>query len=668
MQFFKIQAELNNDSDMINDGETKKVSKREGAHKILTKTEEFNGLNNHKYCFLSDINGSDLTLGVILSSIISVTDYVNEFLCFVGLNAKILRFDEITFGSMQHLLRNASRSYIEDKGDILERFEIDDLSGSNVMFGENILSPASKDEIFASAKKLYMSDSLIPELERIYAGCKYSRVSGHPVHYIFKTDDRDTRRENYKILLNALYANSRIKSSRYTFINISQGSTHSECFLEAIYKLSNDSAVVIRYINEADDDEDSNFLAPTNENIIEDVCKIANKYRNKVLTIFCLPRESKALKDTFLENLNDMSFIELNEDMLTYDSARAFLKNLAKENLIRSDKWLFEKLEADKLYNTTELPNIFNEWYDKKLKSSIYPQYKDISVAKKEIVKSSPKGSAYSELMEMIGLSDAKQVIKKALNYYKMQKLYAEKGVKIDTPAMHMIFMGNPGTAKTTAARLFARIMKENGLLSSGHLVEVGRGDLVGKYVGWTAKIVQAKFKQAMGGVLFIDEAYSLSDKSGSFGTEAINTIVQEMENHRHDVVVIFAGYPDQMEEFLQTNPGLRSRIAFHVSFADYNSEELCEIAKHISQKNGMVIEDKALEKLYDAFDVARCNTDFGNGRYVRNIFEQAKMNQASRLIEKDLDEISTNDVITITAEDIIIPEVKKITKRQIGF
>ena len=130
---------------------------------------------------------------------------------------------------------------------------------------------------------------------------------------------------------------------------------------------------------------------------------------------------------------------------------------------------------------------------------------------------------------------------------------------------MHMVFTGNPGTAKTTVARLFARILKENGVLSKGDLIECGRSDLVGKYVGWTAVQVKNMFKKAKGSVLFIDEAYSLcDDRSGSYGDEAINTIVQEMENNRDDMVVIFAGYPKEMNDFLDRNPGLRSRIAFH--------------------------------------------------------------------------------------------------------
>ena len=232
-----------------------------------------------------------------------------------------------------------------------------------------------------------------------------------------------------------------------------------------------------------------------------------------------------------------------------------------------------------------------------------------------------------------------------------------------------MIFTGNPGTAKTTVARLFAKIMKENGLLSRGQLIEVGRGDLVGKYVGWTAQIVKSKFADASGGVLFIDEAYSLVDEhSGSYGDEAINTIVQEMENHRADVVVIFAGYPDKMERFINKNPGLRSRVAFHVPFADYTSEELCLIAQLMGKKNGMKIETSALTKLERAFAIARESSDFGNGRYVRNLFEQAKMSQAERLLEKDFDSITPDEIITITAEDIVLPEEKKSATRKIGF
>ena len=212
--------------------------------------------------------------------------------------------------------------------------------------------------------------------------------------------------------------------------------------------------------------------------------------------------------------------------------------------------------------------------------------------------------------------------------------------------------------------------MKENGLLPRGDLYEVGRADLVGKYVGWTAKIVKERFRQAKGGVLFIDEAYSLSDgRDGLFGDEAINAIVQEMENHRDDTVVIFAGYPDEMEEFLSRNPGLRSRIAFHVPFPDYSAEELYQICGLIAGQKGLSLDPGTKEALMPILERAREQSDFGNGRYARNLIEKAMMKQSGRLMRLDSKSLTARHLSTLTAEDFEMPEVKpKQTVRRIGF
>ena len=285
------------------------------------------------------------------------------------------------------------------------------------------------------------------------------------------------------------------------------------------------------------------------------------------------------------------------------------------------------------------------------------------------MIKSAPKGTAYSKLNELIGLDNAKEVIQGALDYYKAQKLFRDKGMQTDHPAMHMVFTGSPGTAKTTVARLFAQILRENEILSKGHLVEVGRADLVAKYVGWTATTIKKRFEEAEGGVLFIDEAYSLvDDRDGSFGDEAINTIVQEMENRKDSVVVIFAGYTNEMEKFLNKNPGLRSRIAFHVAFDDYTADELCNIASLIAKEKGLSIDSGAREKLARVFENARCESDFGNGRYARNVIEKARMAQASRLLKMDYDKVTSTDITTITADDIIPPKTKKPERAVIGF
>ncbi|MBO4452709.1 MAG: AAA family ATPase, partial [Clostridia bacterium] len=352
-----------------------------------------------------------------------------------------------------------------------------------------------------------------------------------------------------------------------------------------------------------------------------------------------------------------------------FDRASGYLKRLCGKHKISPDKKLFGKLEPDRLYYPDDLQAIFDEWYDAKLKTSVFPQYREIASCRKEAVKDEVRGNAYDALDRMVGLTEAKTVIGNALKYYKFQKIFADKGVKQDKPAMHMVFTGNPGTAKTSVARLFARIMKENGLLSRGQLVEVGRSDLVGKYVGWTAQTVKAKFKAAMGGVLFIDEAYSLVDDSNSFGDEAINTIVQEMENLREDLVVIFAGYPDEMEQFLAKNPGLRSRIAFHVPFADYSAAELCDIARLIGKTKGIAFSEGAVEKLSVLFESARLTPDFGNGRYVRNVIELSRMNQASRILAMDPDEVNDTALSMIEAEDIVLPpEAKTERRNRIGF
>ena len=279
-------------------------------------------------------------------------------------------------------------------------------------------------------------------------------------------------------------------------------------------------------------------------------------------------------------------------------------------------------------------------------------------------------GTALKELDEMIGLASVKSVIHKAIAKYKFGKLCMEKGLINDKVTLHMVFTGNPGTAKTTVARLFAEIMKDEKALPSGHFVEVGRADLVGAVVGSTAKLVKKKFREAQGGVLFIDEAYSLCDwHEDSFGDEAINTIVQEMENHREDVIVVFAGYPRPMKKFLDRNPGMRSRIAFNVEFEDYSTEELCEITRLMLSKKKMSLTGAAMNKLRTIYDAVRGKEDYGNGRFVRKMLEEAEMNLADRIVSLGEAEITRESISTIDECDI--PEMPSGTnpaQKKLGF
>jgi len=669
MQFYEFEGLIANEEASKENDDLRMMYQR--ARKIAQKSESFNkNLQKKAVFFVSDISKGLATIGIFCRESFAPDKHIAPFLKAIGLELKDTHMDETTFGAANRMLHYAERNaYISSEDEILERFDLHRLgmrcSGS-VDFGENLIDEGVNKDIYKDTERFLAKDSLIPELDRIYAEGPKTNAKGHPVHYIVQTDERETRKGMYKLLLQALYENGRLRNRRYCFIDFSPDDRFSRIVYDDLYKSNIGGTIIVRYF--ANDDTENEY-ASSNRDIIERLCEMMKKYRNQVLTVFCLPRECTSTKKIFYENLGSVSFVELKEEFASGERAKDFLKMLAKDNGVRTDKRLFEKLDNDEGYLAPELHDIFDEWYNRKLKTDIYPQYKEIETVKREVIKTVPKGSAYDELMEMVGLDEAKKLINQALNYYKAQRIFAEKGMKPDRPAMHMVFTGNPGTAKTTVARLFARIMKENNLLSKGNIIEVGRGDLVGKYVGWTAPAIQKKFREAKGGVLFIDEAYSLvDDRNGSFGDEAINTIVQEMENHRDDVVVIFAGYPDKMDEFLQKNPGLWSRIAFHVPFSDYDTENLCDIADLIATQKGLKLSKDARNKLVGIFDIAKTEKDFGNGRYVRNIIEKAKMTRATRLLDMDFDSIGKEDVVTICAEDIEMPAKPKQEKRRIGF
>lgn len=239
------------------------------------------------------------------------------------------------------------------------------------------------------------------------------------------------------------------------------------------------------------------------------------------------------------------------------------------------------------------------------------------------------------ELGHIVGIESVKQYVLQLEDHLKIQQRREQAGHQASALSMHMIFTGNPGTGKTTIARIVAKYLKALGVLSTGQLREVTRADLVGQYVGQTAKQTRDVINSALGGVLFIDEAYALCrDKHDTFGLEAIDTLVKGIEDHRHDLVVILAGYKDEMADFLKVNSGLKSRFPNIIDFEDYTSQEMTEIAQIIARTKGYKIAEdcgEALVKLFDKKQVKGRN-DSGNGRLVRNVIEAAVLNQSKRL------------------------------------
>jgi SpoVK/Ycf46/Vps4 family AAA+-type ATPase len=257
----------------------------------------------------------------------------------------------------------------------------------------------------------------------------------------------------------------------------------------------------------------------------------------------------------------------------------------------------------------------------------------------------------------LTGLGSVKHQVNSLVNLIKVQKMREAQGMKTTSVSKHMVFMGNPGTGKTTVARMLAEIYKYLGVLRKGQLIEVDRSGLVRGYVGQTATRVQEVVEEALGGILFIDEAYTLTVNKGEgdFGQEAVDTLLKAMEDHRSDLIVIVAGYTDLMDAFLESNPGLRSRFSNFVHFEDYTAEELMEILKrNLTEQDYWLSPDagiRAMEMLRER--VAHKPENFANARDVRNFMEHAISNHASRIVKLTQDTPKKELLGTIEPEDL---------------
>lgn len=598
---------------------------------------------------------------------------VEAFLKAADLDVDQIDIQEITLEAYWKMLHLAQfHDFVDNEDAVLYELGISALGNrhgrTRHFISETVLSETkTKEELLTKSGSMLCGDCLHVEIERIYQGAKMDAVTGHPVHYMLMTDSHGTRDAMLAVLLTALYQNKRIQSRRYTLVEYSNSCDFNRHEMKTLYESCTGGTIVVSY--SYDDHDDSEYVS-SGIDVVSGLCSLALEYRNKVLTVFCLERNTEKIRTLFLEHVGAMTIVPITQETAFNERALSYLHAKAKECNMRPNKALSNAVLKDKGFTADDLNQIFDEWYDKQIKTKVYTQYAQLDTANKQVAARKPKGSAIEELEQMIGLTEAKRVIHQALDFYKAQNIFKSKGFLRARPAMHMVFTGNPGTAKTTVARLFAQILKDNNLLSVGGLLEVGRADLVGKFVGWTAQKVKAKFDAAVGSVLFIDEAYSLvDDRNGSYGDEAINTIVQEMENHREDMIVIFAGYPDKMEGFLERNPGLRSRVGFHVPFTDYNVDELVRITELIARKNGVLLGDGVQSKLIPIFESARINEDFGNGRYARNLFEKALMRQASRLVAMDLDTVTSAEVQYLHVDDFEMPAIESgAPMRRIGF
>ena len=654
-----------------------KSEKEEEKYKVNDIINEFNSNLEEENLSIYVINMEKTRITLSLSSSLNsekdIETKIASLINALGIKPMYsIEKEEISVKEFAKSISDGTKNgYIYDPDEICQKHSVGDKRYCMIQkdFKEEMI-----EEDFDSS---LVFESIEEEKKRIFSPSAPKEFICHPVHYIIASENEDSRLEMRRQLLSALYRANRIKSRRVSILSLNPlQNIFSERFKESatianrLYKRGDGGTVIISCNKEEEEEEEDEFFTPSISGELDGIMFNANINRDNVLTILEVDNgDEKALNE--IRELSDkMDFIILKENLVFDEDAKNYLELLAKKDGIKDTDSLLERVNEGEGYHYSNLSSIYKSWKEERRKEA-FPAYSSfMSNTSMENV-NKPKGNAYKELQSLIGLEKAKSVIDEAIAYYKMESFMEKRNLKLSSPSRHMVFYGAPGTAKTTVARLFAQIMKDNGVLSRGELVEVGRKDLVGKYVGWTAKQVESVFRKAEGSVLFIDEAYSLIDgRDKLFGQEAINTIVQMMENARDNTIVIFAGYEKEMKEFLSQNPGLRSRIPFHVHFPDYSESQLLEILKLNAKNNNYTLTEGAECKAREIFKLASTNKDFGNGRFVRNLFEKATMKKALRLSSSLNDSISDTELLTLSEEDFEMPEeyTRERKTRVMGF
>ena len=566
-------------------------------------------------------------------------------------------------------IRGEENGFIRSWGSEAVDERVDYFSNKTFRMEEKMIGhcPQSIEDAINESVSIMGSKSLNDELKRIYSKSNRKVYGGNPVHYKISVSDKAVADDIVYLLLSSLKKNERIVSNRVTRIYDIGEDCYGEKDVVNIFRAAEGGAIVIELGGL--EEENGNYATAYHE-VVDFYLKLIKKFNLYTLCVFVEIQSKPGISRSLLSKAQDyIDLIEIEEGSGDRDTAIAYFKSLIKDSHVRiTDKQLDKYIGNKEEYTMGEVYSAFQNWTRYRLQNVVYREYK--KTQKLKVERYDARMEAYEELNEMIGLQEVKGIVNDIIDTFNVRKMRKDAGLPVSDKSLHMVFTGNPGSAKTTVARLMAEILRRDEILESGAFVECGRGDLVGKYVGWTAKAVRAKFREASGGILFIDEAYALLDSSNSFGDEAINTIVQEMENRRDDVIVIFSGYTKRMDEFLMRNEGLNSRIAFHLNFPDYKPDELCQILELMAKKRNFRIDRSAYEKCHEIFKRACVHKDFGNGRFVRNLLDQAEMAQARRIMAENKDRRITKEELQLLVSEDFDVNIGKFFKDKtvIGF
>ncbi|WP_406545523.1 AAA family ATPase, partial [Succinimonas sp.] len=418
-------------------------------------------------------------------------------------------------------------------------------------------------------------NELAGELDRIYAVNAEPGVFGHPVHYCIESPDVKSAMNVVSFIIKMLYSRGRLLSRRFGVIHMNSYEKKRDSDKEFHEFLAlHDCASAVAVFENEKIAEDSGCLSSDGREHLTELLEFMEE--SSLTTLYFIisvtPDKSAGKKESLVSLIEEkIPLVRLRTGFGTREQAETYMKELVTG--AGYDKWMDDAVNQIRRDSRTEFSmgivnDIFKSWSRRVLCNTVYSYGNEIRPPKaKRKTKVRP---ARQRLGDMIGLDRVKEIVDRIIAVTSVSKRRKDLGLDDSIKSRHMIFTGNPGTAKTTVARLLSEILREEGILEHGSFVECGRSDLVARYVGWTAKTVKEMFNKAEGGILFIDEAYSLAnDIDHGFGAEAIDTIVQEMENRRERMIVILAGYAEPMKKLLDANAGLSSRIAFHVDFPD---------------------------------------------------------------------------------------------------
>lgn len=683
MLLYRIKATLKNP--VAKELASRRVS--DAKESVISKMTDYNRINEGKTIFIvSECSGDSMILGASVSAtqVTSINLLAASFLSEMGFESLKLICTEITVNEFAHLVHKADEyGFVRDEDAFLEEISLGSFRTCTSDRSSEWLSNRKVDKqlLYDYVKDFNCGKDLFAELDRIYE-YPVCETAGHPVHYVIVADDKTLIHDMIQVLTSALIAVGRLKGQRVSevlpkrpdsnaFLSLDLDDDRPYLSIQTLKRLYTISSGATIVIQPGLQESESDVTVPSVTSL-EDVRDLVFQNRKDVLSILVFSKTDTKGLARFRELARGLRFIEIREQLIFRERAIEILKSKAKTDGIADVTSLVSRIPQGEIsYYIADLNCLYDNWLTDQHTLESYPQYKGI-VTYNECSPSSI-GEAYAKLQNLIGLGNVKKVINQALDFAQFQTVFPQSCPKDFIPSKHMVFAGNPGTAKTTVARLYAQIMKDNGVLPEGRLIEVGRQDLVGKYVGWTAKNVAEAFDRARGSVLFIDEAYSLcDDRTGSYGDEAINTIVQFMENRKDNTVVIFAGYPDKMQGFLDRNPGLRSRIAYHINFKDYSIDELLQILELQAKENSLRLDPEAVSKAKNIIGQALSRKDFGNGRFVRNLMESARVNQVSRIMAAYRSGTLNNQPTDLLqACDFCMPEELQLAmqvKRTIGF